>query len=129
MTGKSNYLSRLAGPDKREYTRRKANTPGQLYYLKRGLRGYTSQDGILVNISEGGCKFTVDVPSQVGDHCYLVLDGFPAKFPAVVVVRSDDAVHLKFASDLPTEIVRKIAAMRGVPKKPKAPAKHTGQRV
>lgn len=112
LTGKSNYLSRLAEPEKREYTRRKANKPGEVFYLKRGLRGYTSQPGILVNISEGGCKFTVDSPSLVSDHVYLVLDGIPAKFPAVVVVRSDDAVHLKFASELPTQIVRKIVSAR-----------------
>lgn len=112
-----NYLSRLAGEELRVHSRRQTNRPGSVYYLRRGVRGYTSQPCKMHNISESGCLLTVPVMSQVPEHLYLVLEGLPAKFPCAVVAKSETGLHLRFTTDLESHMVDQIAQKRFLPKK------------
>lgn len=116
MSGAGNYLTRLAGDDQRSHMRRRTNTPGTVYYLRRGVRGYSSQPCRIINISESGCLVRGLLPSQVPEFLYLVLDGVSAKFPCAVAARSDSGLHLRFMNDLPTEIVDQIARAKLSPK-------------
>lgn len=118
MSAPGNYLTRLAGSEQRIHKRRPINKPGTVYYLRRGVRGYTSQPCKLFNISESGCLVSVPLPSQVADHLYLVIEGLEAKFSCVAVARTDKGLHLRFTTDLPSEAVDKIARKTLAPRKP-----------
>ncbi|MBU4531680.1 MAG: hypothetical protein KUA43_16085 [Hoeflea sp.] len=54
MSAPGNYLTRPAGEEKRVHKRRPVNKPGTVYYLRRGVRGYTSQPCKMFNMSESG---------------------------------------------------------------------------
>ena len=117
MSAPKNYLTRLAGEDQRTHKRRPTNTAGTIYYLRRGVRGFTSQPCRMVNISESGCLVAVPLPGQVADHLYLVLDGMQLKISCAAVTRSDAALHLRFTTDMPTELVNKIARRKFAPRR------------
>jgi hypothetical protein len=104
-----NYLTRLAGEEQRVHKRRLTNKLGSVYFLRRGVRGYTSQPCRMLNMSESGCLVTMPVMSEVSGHLYLVLDGVPAKFPCAVVTKSEAGLHLRFTTDLPSAVVDAIA--------------------
>lgn len=116
VSASGNYLTRIGGEEQRIHKRRNTNRLGNVYYLRRGVRGYTSQPCKMVNISESGCLLVIPVMSQVPEHLYLVLDGFPAKFPCVTIARSEKGLHLRFTSDLPTEVVDTIARKKFAPR-------------
>ena len=118
MSAPGNYLTRLAGEEKRIYKRRSTNKPGTVYYLRRGVRGYTSQPCKMFNISESGCLVAVPLPSQVTDHVYLVIEGLEAKFFCAAIARTDTGLHLRFTTDLPSEMVDQIARKKLTPRKP-----------
>lgn len=117
MRAAGNYLTRLAGDERRKDERRQANAPGTVYFLRRGVRGYASQPCRMTDISESGCRICGLLPSQVPEFLYLVLDGLQAKFPCVVVARSDAGLHLRFMADLPTAMVDNIAQPKPRPRK------------
>lgn len=114
MGGTGHYLTRLATEEQRKNVRRPTNSSGTVFYMRRGVRGYASQPCRMTNISENGCFVRGLLPSQVPEFLYLVLDGLSAKFPCAVVARSDIGLHLRFMSDLPTDIVESIAGRRFV---------------
>ncbi|MDZ7601326.1 MAG: PilZ domain-containing protein [Hoeflea sp.] len=118
MSAPGNYLTRLAGEEQRRRMRRPADRPGTVYYLRRGVRGYTSQPCRMVNISESGCLVAVPLPSQVADHLYLVIEGVEAKFSCAAVARTDNGLHLRFNVDLATEIVDRLARKKLSPRRP-----------
>ena len=115
MSGNGNYLTRLAGPELRKHPRRPCNCPGKVYYLRKGVRGYTAQPCRMLNLSESGCLIETPVMSQVPDHLYLVLDGLEMKFSAGVVTRSEAGLHLQFGVELPTKLVDQLSRRRFVP--------------
>jgi len=117
MRRAGNYLTRLAGEDRRKDERRQVNASGKVYFLRRGVRGYASQTCRLIDISESGCQICGLLPSQVPDFLYLVLDGLDAKFPCAVVARTDSRLNLKFMADLPTAMVDQIAQPKLRPKR------------
>ena len=102
--------------DQRSHPRRATNAPGTVFYLRRGVRGYSSQPCRMMDISESGCFVRGLLPSQVPEFLYLVLDGMSAKFPCAVVARSDIGLHLRFMNDLPTSVVDRIARKKISPK-------------
>ena len=108
MGGGKNYLTRLPDEDRRESPRRQTNLSAKIYYLVRGVRGYSSQTCKLVDLSESGCQIWRVLPESVPDFLYLVLDGLPAKFPCAVVEREEESMHLKFMTNLPTEFVDRL---------------------
>ncbi|MDP2119256.1 MAG: PilZ domain-containing protein [Hoeflea sp.] len=118
MSAPGNYLTRLAGVEQRLRKRRAINKLATVYYLRRGVRGYTSQPCRMVNISESGCLVAVPVPSQVADHLYLVIEGVEAKFSCAAVARSDNGLHLRFNVELATEIVDRLARKKLAPRRP-----------
>ncbi|WP_339755971.1 PilZ domain-containing protein [uncultured Hoeflea sp.] len=116
MSASKNYLSRLPDEDRREHTRRQTNKVGTVYYLLHGVRGYSKQSCRMDNISENGCHVCRLLSEPIPDFVYFVLEGLEAKFPCAVVERSEDGLHLKFMTNLPTELVDRIADKR-FPKK------------
>lgn len=116
MSRAGNYLTRLAAEERRHRTRQLTSRPGMVYYLRRGVRGYSSQACRMTDISEGGCHVRGLLPSQVPEFLYLVLDGLPVKFPCAVVGRSDIGLHLRFMVDQPSELIRSIASSKFSPK-------------
>lgn len=117
MSVEGNYLTRLAGPEQRAHRRRATNMPGKVFYLRRGIRGYTSQPCKMLNISESGCLVSVPLPDQTSDHLYLVLDDLQAKIACATVARSENGLHLKFRAEMPTKTVDELARMKFVRKK------------
>jgi hypothetical protein len=112
MGQKQHFLSRLAEADRRETERRNVKLPGKVFYLKKGLRGYSSQDCMLLNISEGGSMIKLVAPSAVPEHFYLVIEGVQAKFPCVLMGKGGETVNLRFAQDLPTSFIDQLAKPR-----------------
>jgi len=109
LSAPKNYLSRLPDEDRREKPRRQTNKVATVYYLRHGVRGYSSQSCRMDNISESGCHVCRLLSEPIPDFVYFVLEGLQAKFPCAVIDRSDDGLHLKFMTDLPTEVVDRIA--------------------
>ncbi|MBU4544536.1 MAG: hypothetical protein KJ897_22370 [Alphaproteobacteria bacterium] len=62
------------------------------------------------------------LPSQVADHLYLVIEGLEAKFSCAAIARTDTGLHLRFTTDVPSEVVdqitRQIARKKLAPRKP-----------
>ena len=112
MSEKSHFLSRLIESDQRERPRRDVKIAARVFYLKKGLRGYSSQDCVLINISEGGCMIKLVAPSAVPQHLYLVIGDVQAKFPCVLMNKGTETANLRFAQDLPTNFVDKLAKPR-----------------
>lgn len=116
MKPTKNYLTRLPDEDRREKVRRQTNLAGTIYYLRHGVRGYSSQSCKMIDLSESGCQLARVVTESVPDFLYFVLEGLPAKFPCAVIDRSEDTLNLKFMTDLPTELVDRITK-RKIPAK------------
>ncbi len=116
MSVSKNYLSRLPDEGKREKERRQVNLVGTIHYLLHGVRGYSAQTCRVIDISENCCQVCYVLTESVPDFLYLVLKGLPAKFPCAVVDREEESLQLKFMTDLPTELVDRIA-QRKIPAK------------
>lgn len=112
MTQKSNFLSRLIEDDKRDKPRRDIKVAGKIFYLRKGLRGYSSQDCMLTNISEGGCMIKLTAPGAVPQHLYLVIGEVQAKFPCVLLSKGEETLNLRFSQDLPTSFIDRLAKPR-----------------
>jgi hypothetical protein len=108
MNARQNFLSRLIEPSAKEPNLRAVNFDCVLFYLKTGLRGYTSQKAKVIKLCESCCMVTCPVPDAVQDHLYLVIDGIPAKFSCAVVKRLDEGLRLRFSKDLPTPLIEKL---------------------
>ncbi|WP_412050671.1 PilZ domain-containing protein [Hoeflea sp. Naph1] len=117
VSKEGHYLTRVGGAERRAHHRRATNAPGKVYYLRRGVRGYTSQPCKMLDLSESGCLISVGLSDQVPEHLYLVLDGLPAKISCAVIARSESRLHIKFSAEMTTEVVDRIARVKFSPRK------------
>ncbi len=108
MAAKRHFLNQV-GEERRTEKRREVRLDCKIYYLRNGLRGYSSQAGKVLNISENGCKIACPVIASVPEHIYLIVEGIKWKFPCGVVDRSDGCLHTNFTTPLPTELVDKLS--------------------
>jgi hypothetical protein len=110
MRKKSHFLSRVeAEGEKRTAVRREVRLECVLYYMRNGLRGYSSQKGKVLNISESGCLVTCALPKAVAPHFYLVIKGVPVKFSCAIKEVQDRGIHTSFLQDLPKEVIDRLA--------------------
>jgi hypothetical protein len=112
MTAHRNFLSQLIEDNSQEKPRRKVKLLCTAYYLKKGIRGYTSQKVVLTELSVSSCRVTCPVAEAIEGHLYLVIDGVPAKFACAVKKRYEDDLELRFCADIPATLVDKLSVSR-----------------
>lgn len=98
--------------DLRQHARRQVRLEATLSCMKRGLRGYVSQPGIVLNLSEGGCMVSCPDTEQLTSDLYIQVSGLPAKIACIVVGRTSVRLNLQFTEIVPTAIVDRLAARR-----------------
>jgi hypothetical protein len=105
-----NFLSQLIEDNATEKPRRKVKLPCTAFYLKKGIRGYSSQNVIMTDLSAKACRVTCPVAEAIEGHLYLVIANWPEKFACVVKKRYEDDLEIRFLADLPSELVDKAVA-------------------
>jgi hypothetical protein len=105
-----NFLSQLIEDNATEKPRRKVKLPCTAYYLKKGIRGYSSQNVVMTEVSVKAARVTCPVAEAIEGHLYLVIANWPDKFACAVKKRYQDDLEIRFLADLPTELVDKLAA-------------------
>ena len=98
--------------DQRQHPRRQVRLEATLSCMKSGLRGYVSQPGIVLNLSEGGCMVSCSDADQLTSDIHIQISGVPAKIACTVVGRTSVRLNLQFTEMLPTAIVDRLAARR-----------------
>jgi hypothetical protein len=98
--------------DQRLHPRRQVRLQATLSCMKSGLRGYVSQPGIVLNLSEGGCMVSCSDADQLTNDIHIQITGVPAKIACAVVGRTSVRLNLQFTEMLPTAIVDRLAARR-----------------
>jgi hypothetical protein len=107
-----NFLSQLIQHEERQWPRRPTKLKCTIYYLRKGIHGYSAQKGLVLNISEGGCMVECPSPDAAGEHVHLVIDGVEVKFSCAVRNKSETALHMKFYEEVSTEFLDKMLARR-----------------
>lgn len=98
--------------DQRQHPRRQVRLEATLSCMKSGLRGYVSQSGIVLNLSEGGCMVSCSDTGPLTNDIHIQISGVPAKIACTVVGRTSVRLNLQFTEMLPTQIVNRLAARR-----------------
>jgi hypothetical protein len=98
--------------DARRHARRQVRLDATLSCMKRGLRGYVSQPGIVLNLSEGGCMVACSNADALTNDIHIQISGIPAKIACTVVGRTSARLNLQFTEMLPTRIVDRLSAKR-----------------
>lgn len=98
--------------DLRQHARRQVRVEATLSCMKSGLRGYVSQPGIVLNLSEGGCMVSCSDTEQLTNDIHIQISGVPAKIACTVVGRTSVRLNLQFTEMLPSQIVDRISARR-----------------
>ena len=98
--------------DQRQHPRRQVRLEATLSCMKSGLRGYVSQSGIVLNLSEGGCMVSCSDTGQLTNDIHIQISGIPAKIACTVVGRTSVRLNLQFTEMLPTTIVDRLSAKR-----------------
>lgn len=98
--------------DQRQYPRRQVRLEATLSCMKSGLRGYVSQSGIVLNLSEGGCMVSCSDTEQLTNDIHIQISGVPAKIACTVVGRTSVRLNLQFTEMLPTPIIDRLSARR-----------------
>ena len=98
--------------DQRQHPRRQVRLEATLSCMKSGLRGYVSQSGIVLNLSEGGCMVSCSDTGQLTNDIHIQISGIPAKIACTVVGRTSVRLNLQFTEMLPTPIVERLCAKR-----------------
>lgn len=106
-----NFLSQI-NREERVHARHSTYLRCEVSYMKTGIRGYSTLQAILLNISEGGALIELPMTLGTGHHVYLVLQNYPAKITSAIIDITTHGTHLKFANLLPLEDVLQIAAGR-----------------
>lgn len=102
----------MLNEDLRQHARRQVRIEATLSCMKSGLRGYVSQSGIVLNLSEGGCMVSCSDADQLTNDIHIQIAGVPAKIACTVVGRTSVRLNLQFTEMLPTVIVNRLAAKR-----------------
>lgn len=108
MQAKSHFLSRMVEDEKRQTPRRQIRLTCKIFYLRNGLRGYRSQDVVMLNISEAGCLLNCRLAAVVPQHFYVVIEGIPFKFACALVEKDSNNIHTSFIQEIPAEIVEQL---------------------
>ncbi|MDB5525522.1 MAG: PilZ protein [Rhizobium sp.] len=111
-TAHRNFLSQLIEDNAKEKPKRKVKLACSAFYLKKGIRGYTSQKVVMTELSVSACRVTCPVAEAIEGHLYLVIEGWPAKFACVVKKRYEDDLEIRFCNDLPAQLVEKLTVSR-----------------
>lgn len=98
--------------DLRQHARRQVRLEATLSCMKSGLRGYVSQSGIVLNLSEGGCMVSCSNTEELTNDLHIQIAGVAAKIACTVVGRTSVRLNLQFTEMLPTTIVDRLAAKR-----------------
>lgn len=106
-----NFLTDLIREEE-EKPRRPCRIEGMIFYCKKGLREYTAQKAVVVEISTATCKATCPVPEAVSGHVYLVIERLRLKVPCAVSRRTDEDIQFKFYEEIPMELMEKMSTMR-----------------
>lgn len=112
MKVSGNYLTRLETGETRDRRKRTTNIDAIVYYLKRGVRGYSGVPCKILDLSETGCQLRLSAPVTLPQHFYLVLPQIRAKFPSALTSRVGNHVTVRFATEIPGETVDALAEMR-----------------
>ena len=112
MTPHRNFLSQLIEDNVQEKPRRKVKLPCVAYYLKKGIRGFTSQKVVMVELSVSACRITCPVAEAIEGHLYLIIEGVPAKYACAVKKRYESDLEIRFCNDLPAPLVEKLTTTR-----------------
>jgi hypothetical protein len=102
----------LFNEDMRQHSRRQVRLEATLSCMKSGLRGYVSQPGIVLNLSEGGCMVSCSHADEFTSDIHIQIAGVPAKIACAVVGRTSVRLNLQFTEMLPTIVVDRLAAKR-----------------
>ena len=102
----------MMNEDLRQHARRQVRLEATLSCMKSGLRGYVSQPGIVLNLSEGGCMVSCSDTDRLTNDLHIQISGVPAKIACTVVGRTAVRLNLQFTEMLPTPIVDRLAARR-----------------
>jgi len=111
-TAHRNFLSQLIEDNAQEKPRRKVKLACAAYYMKKGIRGYSSQKVVMTELSVKACRVTCPVAEAIEGHLYLVIEGWPEKFACVVKKRYENDLEIRFLADLPTQLVDKLTVSR-----------------
>ena len=106
-----NFLAELIHEEE-EKPRRPCRVNGMIYYCKKGLREYTAQKAVIVEVSTTTCKATCPVPDAVSGHVHLVLEQFKVKVPCAVSRRTDEDIQFKFYEPIPIELMQRMCGPR-----------------
>ena len=98
--------------DLRQHARRQVRLEATISCMKSGLRGYVSQSGIVLNLSEGGCMVSCSNADELTSDVHIQIAGVPAKIACTVVGRTSVRLNLQFTEMLPTQIVDRLSAKR-----------------
>lgn len=101
--GKKNYLTRLAGENRR-FVRRECNLCLGFLTTQKGVRGVTVGKIWLHNISEGGALASTS-RWKVPDHFYLYLGEFQYLIGCSVVARQGDVMRVQFIKEQDSELI------------------------
>ena len=102
----------MLNDDQRQHQRRQVRLEATLSCMKSGLRGYVSQPGIVLNLSEGGCMISCSDTQQLTNDLHIQISGLAAKIACTVVGRTSVRLNLQFTEMLPTQIVERLSARR-----------------
>jgi hypothetical protein len=105
------FLS-LINREERVHTRHSTYLRCEVSYMKTGIRGYSTLQAVLLNISQGGALIELPMTLGTGHHVYLILQNYPAKITSAIVDITTHGTHLKFANLLLLDDVMQIAAGR-----------------
>jgi hypothetical protein len=98
--------------DLRQHVRRQVRLNATISCMKSGLRGYVSQPGVVLNLSEGGCMVSCSNADELTSDVHIQISGVPAKIACTVVGRTSVRLNLQFTEMLPTQIVDRLSAKR-----------------
>ena len=106
-----NFLTELIREEEPK-PRRQCRVEGMIYYCKKGLREYTAQKAVVIEVSTATCKATCPVPEAVSGHVYLVIERLRVKVPCAVSRRTDEDIEFKFYEEIPSALTDVLCSFR-----------------
>jgi hypothetical protein len=103
----------LGSEENRQHSRRPVRLDAKLSCMKSGLRGYSEQPAMVLNISEGGCMVSCSDTESLPDHLHISILGLPSRVACAVVGRTAIRLNLQFVEMLAPAAVDRLS-LRGV---------------